>query len=89
MKRIYESIPVRSVLYVTGGFEFVHIYDFENEYELSKGTDSARYTVVYNGQAKDSYSLPDKIDRAKVRRVDTVGGVLRISICTRMDEYES
>jgi len=88
MKRIYESIPVRSVLYVTGGFEFVQIYDFENEYELSKGKDSTKYTVVFNGWVRNSHSLPDKIDRAKIRRINTVGGVLRISICTRMDEYE-
>lgn len=88
MKRIYEDIPVRSVLYVTSPFQSIHIYDFENEYELSKGTDSDKYKVVYIGAVKDSYSLPLKIDRAKVRGIDNVGTVMRISICTRKDEYE-
>lgn len=88
MKRIYEDIPVRSVLYVTSPFQPLHIYDFENEYELSKGTDSEKYKVVYVGTVGDSSLLPLKIDRAKIRGIDIVGGVMRISICTRKDEYE-
>ncbi len=87
MTRIYENIPVRSLLYVMGGFEFVRILDFENEYELSKGTDSTKYKVLYNGQVKDSHGLSNLVDYATIHRVDSVGGVTRISICTRYEEY--
>lgn len=85
MKRIYESIPLRSVLYLIGGLQEIEVRDYESKNAWLWRTDN--YKVVFKGQVKDTHSkLSDKQDRAKVYGIDIEDGVIRFSICTKYEE---
>lgn len=86
MKRIYNDIPLQSVLYLVGGLQEIEIRDYKNSYEvMMKG----EHKIVYAGLFRDArLSMNYKIEHAKVRGIDAVGDKLIFAISTAMDEVE-
>lgn len=86
MKRIANSVALRTILYITGGLQKIRVIDYENEYEAQvrgKGKD------IFRGQYKDANfeTFSYKHERAAVRSIEPDGDELVIGICTAADTY--
>ena len=94
MKRIYNDIPVRSVLYLFGALQKIKIVDyvFENNY-YNRGfrkINDYKPKVMYEGTVADcNYMVNDiyRIEKSKIYGMDYVDDVIIISICMTSDEY--
>lgn len=85
MKRIYNDMPLQTLLYVVGGLEKIRIIDYANSYEAMM---EGKHSIVYEGLMKDSSrALLRKHDYAKVRGIYVKDGVLEIGICTFYEQY--
>lgn len=79
MKRIYERIPLRSVLYEVRGDQEVRIIDGGE--------------VIYEGLVMDirhaqfRHEVPLRIDYAEVHGVGVDGGVLVFELNTKYEEF--
>ena len=89
MKKIYNNVPVQTVLFTVGGFQTIEIVD------ICRYAGSDHETLIYHGLEKDfgifaelpkGYSR-NMIDYASVWRIESVGDVLRIEINTPSEPY--
>jgi len=89
MKKIYNDVPVRSVLFTVGGLQMIEIVDIRTY------AGSGHEMFIYRGLEKDfsifaelpkGYSM-NMIDYASVWRIESVGDVLRIEINTPSEPY--
>lgn len=90
MKKIYENIPVQSLLYHIGGLVKVTIIDYDNtQYKTNP-------QIKYSGLLKDMsitnseypFCSCDKVMKAAVHGIDIKGkDEIEISISTRYEEF--
>ena len=89
MKKIYENIPVQSLLYHIGGLVKITIIDYDNtQYKTNPH-------IKYSGLLKDmntSKEYPtctcDRVMKAAVHGVDIIGkDNIEISISTKYEEF--
>ena len=90
MKRLYENVPVQTLLYVVNPLARVVITDYEDTYYKTNPV------IMYDGILKDlsivNKDWPlcscDKVMKAAVRSIEIIGkDDIAISICTRREEY--
>ena len=77
MKKIYNRIPLVSVLYSVNGYQKVQIDDYIDK--------AAMYSpvTVFSGKAMDIYRVLNyKQEHAEVRGISACGDVLKIAIST-------
>lgn len=88
MKRIYENVPLTTVLYTVSGWQKVMIWDYANPYGVGN---NGQRTLIYDGLVKDWWgdflNRSNKVERAKVHEIKAIDDMLCISICTAHDEY--
>jgi len=97
MKRIYENIPVQSVLYEISGLQRVVIRNFPNQDSMYyfSNRDSADYGISFDGMMKDfriiDYGM-NRVAHAKVRGISIgkgeYAGAIVIDICLLQDRYD-
>lgn len=85
MKKIYESVPLATVLYLIGGLQNIKIVDYKNSYQAMERGDGK---VVFEGLFKDAPIFSNRQDHAKVRGIDANGDQIRIAISTEADQYD-
>lgn len=79
MKRLYERIPLRSVLYCIRGDQEIRIVDGGG--------------IIYEGilldvsRAQRDYKIPYKIDRAEIHGIGLDDGVMVFEIDTKYEEF--
>lgn len=86
MKRIYNDIPLRSVLFTIPGYTHIRIYDFKSS--DVRYNDSAVPVWSWEGLVKDSYGLdglPLRVEVAKVYRIDIEGKEIIFRISTESE----
>ena len=85
MKRIYERIPVQSILYVMDGNQKIKIFEYENEHDLS--TDS-NGRCIYNGLVKDTYGVSyARTMASQARGISVKDDVIIFKIFTKFEQY--
>ena len=70
MKRIYNDIPLASILYVIPGYIRVTVHDMHYS-DIRLNRENATPVNTWDCMAKDSYKMPTKFDRAKVYHIET------------------
>ena len=87
MKRIYNDIPLRSVLYLIGGNQRIKVRNYHTQNDLLWNTD--KYTCEFDGLAKDFYGYRySVIEKAKVHRIDVLDdGSILFSISTAFEQF--
>ena len=84
MKRIYNDIPLASVLYTVGGLQKLRLIDANNEHEAINDVGE----TVFEGDVKDAHKvLHWKYEYAKVRGIKAVGDVLQITLYTKYEAF--
>jgi len=84
MKRIYNKIPLSSVLYLISGAQEIVVYDVDN----TAWKEYADKRIVYSGLVSNFYSYTTyTIGRSEVHGIDVEDGKLVFTICTKYDEY--
>lgn len=87
MKRIYNDIPLASVLYVIPGDVRITVHDMTYS-DIRWNRESAKPIKTWDTLAKDSYKLPTKFDRAKVYHIETPeANHIVFYICTQSEIY--
>ena len=87
MKRIYNDIPLQSILYVIPGFVELRVEDWE-EQKLRWMPEGAQPVKVWEGLAKDSYNMPTRFQYSKVRHMETTTtGKIVFRISTQFEQY--
>lgn len=90
MKRIYENVPVQTLLYVVNPLAKVVITDYDDTYYKTNPV------VMFDGIIKDlsivnkdwPFCSSDRVMKAAVRSIDIIGkDNLAISICTKREMY--
>lgn len=79
MKRLYERIPLRSVLYCIRGDQEIRIID--------GGEIIFEGVVLDVSRAQWDYKLPYKIDRAEIHKIGVDDGVMVFSLDTKYEEF--
>lgn len=69
MKRIYNDIPLASILYLIPGYIRITVKDMT--YSDLRWNRDAEPVKTWDGMAKDSYNLPSRFDYAKVYHIET------------------
>ena len=86
MKRIYNDIPVESILYTIGGLQRVKIIDYPTQYDCSNCKNG---TVVFDGLVKDTYGYKlAKYTEAKVYETRIEDDALVFDVFTKYEEYK-
>lgn len=86
MKRIYESIPLASVLYHVGGLEKIRVIDYDHY--LNRYLPDNVSEIVFEGKYNDGRKLLDqnrKYTHAELHELTVDGDTLVLGICTRLD----
>lgn len=88
MKRIYNDIPLQSILYIVPGTTKIVIED----YTKSALFDPHGGTPVYKweGKAYDAHKIPDKYLRAKAQGVELSPddpGTIVFKVSTEFEQY--
>lgn len=86
MKRVYNDVPVISVLFTVPGTVTVTIEDYSHG---AAGYPGARPLEIRKLKACESYSLPDKYGKAKIRELcpGPEPNSLTIKISTQYEQY--
>ena len=69
MKRIYNDIPLASILFVIPGYIKVTVNDMTYA-DIRWHRETATPVKKWECMAKDSYKMPDKFDRAEVYHIE-------------------
>ena len=85
MKRLYNNVPLQSVLYTVGGLQKIKIVDIDS----IRWKDYANRVVIYEGLEKDflycnfdAFGLSHyKVEYASVHGIDVEDEVLVFTIC--------
>ena len=86
MKKIYNKIPLASVLFTLGGFNKIRVVDYTDR-SYRQGGDSAK-RVVFEGLCKDAYRKLGYIhERAELLGMDLIGDTIQFEICTSYEIY--
>ena len=88
MKRIYENIPLQSILYVVPGTAKIVIEDYTRQGILWENSNKPVYT--WEGKVCETTKLPYKYSRAKVYHVSTHPedpGTLLFKVSTEFEQY--
>ena len=85
MKRIYENIPLQSILYVVPGNTFITVKDMKaSDVHFNR---NANPIDTWQGLAKESYFIPDKYKYSKVYCMETEESRLTFYISTQFEKY--
>ena len=89
MKRIYNNIPLQSVLYLINGTKNIRIIDRKDR--MYEETGKVIYEGSYNNMKKvDFYNqglTEHKVEYATVHGIEAEGDTLVFIISTRFEEY--
>lgn len=70
MKRIYNDIPLASILYVIPGYIRITVHDMKGS-DIRYNREHGTPVNTWDCMAKDSYKIPTKYERAKVYHIET------------------
>lgn len=70
MKRIYNDIPLASILYVIPGYIRITVHDMKG-CDIHYNRENAQPVKTWDCMAKDSYKMPTKFERSKVYHIET------------------
>ena len=91
MKRIYNDIPIQSILYGIRGNQRILVRDWESiDAMLFRDTwGKGQYDVAYEGEAMDFYGWNySKVKASKCHGMEVAdSGVLVFDICTAYEQY--
>lgn len=89
--RIYNNIPVASVLFGVGGKQKLRIVDFTDVLKFNwYGTDESNvpFEEVFCGEYRSGSSAIYRIDWCKIRGITAKDDTLTIYICSVKDKNE-
>ena len=87
MKRIYNDIPLASVMFVIPGYIRITIKDMTWG-DLRWNREDAMPVNTWDCMAKESYKMPTKFDHAKIRHIEVPEeNHIVFYICTDVEEY--
>ena len=87
MKRIYNDIPLASILYVIPGYIRVTVHDMKGS-DIRYNRENATPVNTWDCMAKDSYKMPSKFDHAKVYHIEAPEeNHIVFYISTQMEQY--
>ena len=69
MKRIYNDIPLASILFVIPGYIRVTVHDMTYS-DIRWHREEANPVKTWDHMAKDSYKMPSVFDHAKVYHIE-------------------
>lgn len=69
MKRIYNDIPLQSVLYFIPGGTLLTVYDMKSS-DILYNRENGKPVGTWEGDAKDSVSIPPRYQYAKVYHME-------------------
>lgn len=85
MKRVANSVAVKTILYTIKPYQKIKIVNYGNGWDHANGTGGE---VVYDGYAKDTYGYKfAKIGASKVMGLQVVDDTMVFDICMNEDTY--
>lgn len=87
MKRIYNKIPLISVLFNVPGNIHIEVLDLK-EADLQWNRENATPVGQWSGWAKEDYKMPTRFQNAALRHVEVPGeNQIRFYISTQFEQY--
>lgn len=88
MKRIYNDIPLQSILYLVPGTTKIIVEDYTKKDLFSPWEMNCTPVYTWEGKACDAHKIPDKYLRAKAQGVEICPATLDTLIFKVSTEFE-